>query len=90
MFSFFTAIGKELVKLLPPALARLLLLSIVVAGFVLHFSARLEMEQQARRLVIVETNQSNTREALLELTEEIRNYRSDILKQNEELRKGHK
>lgn len=88
MRSFLMKIGLEIVKLLPPALARLLLLSVIVAGIILHFSAREDIYRLAERTSKVEEAQSNSKELMREILLEIRGYRADILKQNEELRKG--
>jgi hypothetical protein len=86
MVGAFVEFLKELLRLLPAAVARLLLLLTLVGGVVLHHTAvrRIEVLEQYR----AESTASQTAQlaATRELAEEIKLYRAAVLEQNRLLR----
>jgi hypothetical protein len=86
VLAFFLRVGEAIVRALPAALARLLLVAVLLGAAVLHLSAvsriaRLEREHDA---LAIETRL--LRGAVTELLGEIRGYRDDIRAENKALK----
>ncbi len=80
-------VGEALVKMLPAAVARLLLLAVVVGALALHFSAVARISALERATDQHEFKMQQLLTAMQELTSEVRNYREDIRQENKALKK---
>ena len=77
---------KELSRLLPAAVARLLLLLTLVGGAVLHFTSVRRIDALERQHVEFRANHTALLAATHELTDEVKLYRSAVLDENKRLR----
>jgi hypothetical protein len=78
---------KELSRLLPAAVARLLLLLTLVGGAVLHLTSVHRIEVLERQHVEAAANHNALLAATHELTDEIKLYRAAVLEENKALRR---
>jgi len=78
---------KELTRLLPAAVARLLLLLTLIGGAVLHFSSVRRIEILEKQHVEATANHNALLAATRELTDEVKLYRLAVLDENKALRR---
>ena len=93
MMAFLAATGRALVAQLPPAIARILVLMLLVGVLTLHVwaSARitaLELADEKLRTADIMLSEQNKHvlAAVAELTTEVRGYRDDIRDENKALK----
>jgi len=78
---------RELTRLLPAAVARLLLLLTLIGGAVLHFSSVRRIEILEKQHVEATANHNALLTATRELTDEVKLYRLAVLDENKALRR---
>lgn len=82
-------LGKTLdalIRLLPAAMARLLVLAILLGALLLHLSALRRISTVERAQDHLETQNTHVLKAVTELTAEVRGYREDIREENKTLK----
>ena len=91
MITFILGFFRELIKLLPAAVARVLLILTLLGGISLHLLSVRRIEVLERGADAAQIKGDLRYNQLLrsvdELAIEVRGYRADILEQNKELRK---
>ena len=88
MINFFVKMGAEFCRQLPCATARILLIVVTLGAGYLHFTARKDIEELKLKQATITFQQTQVLASLQELIIEVRGYRTDILLQNQEMRKG--
>jgi ABC-type transport system involved in cytochrome bd biosynthesis fused ATPase/permease subunit len=86
MLAFLLKVGQSIVHVLPAAIARLLVLAVLLVALLLHVSASRRIE----KLEVAETERrvqyENVINAVTELKIEVRGYRDDMRQENKALK----
>lgn len=86
MLAFVLRVGQAIIRILPAAIARLLVLAVLVLAGLAHVSATRRIEVLERTQDRLETQNGHVLRALNELTAEVRGYREDIREENKALK----
>lgn len=86
MWEFFLKVWASFIEALPDKVVRILLIVVLLGALVLHASAASQITENTEKIIRIEAQSEQVHEDVNKLTDEVREYRREVMEQNRLLR----